>query len=443
MTTVPTMKRLVTSMALLAGLFGAVVGRVEALDWPVKNLRVGAITYQTYCETNPFVGCPHPYPEFAYRATFSVSFSVPDPYGLRADGSEDRTNNGAGRPFHWFSHQYELRTSTGHTVRSRTGATETTAPWRTIRDRDPTSEITYWVNFDNEDSPDQVFTFTVITVPYYYRHNQSPDNSDNSVTQSITVRVPNKNNPTPPDPEPETPTEPQNTYSLPLVLAADNAGLTGFVRIINRSAQAGNVQIHAIDDNGRRFDPVNLSIDDGASVNFNSRDLERGNSSKGLPSGIGNGTGNWRLELTTNLDIQPLAYIRTADGFVTAMHDVVPVSGQQHQVPFFNPGSNTRQVSRLRIFNPGSTTAEVTITGRDDAGDDAPGGTVRLTLPARSARTLTAQALEAGGAGFNGRLGNGAGKWRLSVTSNVAIQVMSLLASPTGHISNLSTVPGE
>ena len=235
------------------------------------------------------------------------------------------------------------------------------------------------------------------------------------------------------DPEPP---ETQNTYSLPLVLAADTAGLEGFVRIINRSAQAGNVNIRAIDDHGMRFDG-SLAIDAMAAIHINSRDLERGN------PGIGNGEGNWRLELTTNLDIQPLAYIRTADGFVTAMHDVAPVSGMEHSVPFFNPGSNTRQVSRLRIFNPGSTNAEVTITGRDDAGDDAPGGTVRFTLPARSARTLTAQALEAGGAGFNGRLGDGAGKWRLSVTSNVAIQVMSLLASPTGHISNLSTAPVE
>ena len=39
----------------------------------------------------------------------------------------------------------------------------------------------------------------------------------------------------------------QNTYSLPLVLAADSAGLTGFVRIVNLSEQAGSVQVHAID----------------------------------------------------------------------------------------------------------------------------------------------------------------------------------------------------
>ena len=42
------------------------------------------------------------------------------------------------------------------------------------------------------------------------------------------------------------------------------------------------------------------------------------------------------------------------------MHDVIPASGQSHRVAFFNPGSNTRQVSRLRLTNPGDRAAEVT-----------------------------------------------------------------------------------
>ena len=104
--------------------------------------------------------------------------------------------------------------------------------------------------------------------------------------------------------------------------------------------------------------------------------------------------------------IEPLAYIRTPDKFMTAMHYVAPVSeGGDHWVPFFNPGSNTSKVSHLRLINPGTTKAEVTVTGRDDAGDAA-SGTVRLTLPAGAARTLTAQALEAGGEGIDGSLGD-------------------------------------
>ena len=173
-------------------------------------------------------------------------------------------------------------------------------------------------------------------------------------------------------------------------------------------------------------------------MNITSSDWERGNAAKGLSVGVGDGEGSWRLELATELTIEPLAYIRTPDKFMTAMHYVAPVSeGGGHWVPFFNPGSNTSKVSHLRLINPGTTEAEVTVTGRDDAGDAA-SGTVRLTLPAGAARTLTAQALEAGGEGIDGSLGDGAGKWRLSVTSNVAIEVMSLLATTSGHLANLS-----
>ena len=233
----------------------------------------------------------------------------------------------------------------------------------------------------------------------------------------------------------------QNTHTLPLVLPASSAGLEGFVRIVNRSFQPGTVRMTAIDDTGERFGPVTLALEAEETVNFRSSDLERGNASKGLPVGVGDGEGDWRLVLETDLDITPLAYIRTFDGFVTSMHDVVPVTGQDHRVLFFNPGSNLRQVSRLRLINPGTAAAAVEVTARDDRGEAAPGGAVRLTLPAGASRTLTAQDLEAGGDGFEGSLGDGAGKWRLSVTSNVPIEAVSLLLSPTGHLANLSSAP--
>ena len=233
----------------------------------------------------------------------------------------------------------------------------------------------------------------------------------------------------------------QNTHTLPLVRPVDFAGQESLVRIVNRSDTSGTVRITAIDDTGERFGPVILTLDARQAVNITSRNLERGNTAVGLPVGIGDGSGSWRLELETALTIEALAYIRTPDGFLTSMHDVASMSeGGDHWVPIFNPGSNTQKVSHLRLINPGSTAAEVTVTGRDDLGDVA-SGTVSLTLPAGAARTLTAQALEAGGEEFDGRLGDGAGKWRLNVRSATDIQVMSLLATPTGHLANLSTAP--
>ena len=230
----------------------------------------------------------------------------------------------------------------------------------------------------------------------------------------------------------------QTTHTLPLVRPADFAGQESLVRIVNRSVTSGTVRITAIDDTGRRFGPVILTLGAGRDANITSGDLERGNAAKGLPVGVGNGSGSWRLELVTAIWIEPLAYIRTPDGFLTSMHDEAPVSGGSHWVPFFNPASNTSKVSRLRIINPGATAATVTVTGRDDGGV-AGSGTVRLTLAAGSSRTLSAQDLERGGAGFSGRLGDGAGKWRLNVSSTADIQVMSLLSTRTGHLANLST----
>ena len=237
---------------------------------------------------------------------------------------------------------------------------------------------------------------------------------------------------------------PEPVHTLPLVTPASNAAWQGFVRIVNRSARAGMVRIHAIDDSGRRFGPVFLSLEAQAAVQFNSGDLETGNSHKGLSGGVGEGEGNWRLELDADFDIKPLAYVRAADGFVTSIHEVVAEDSDEegvmrYGVPIFNPGSNHSQQSRLRLINPDEGNAEVVIRGRDARGEWAPGGEVRLALPAGGARMLSAQELERGGAGFDGRLGDGAGKWRLSVSADRPLQVMNLLLSPTGNLTNLSS----
>ena len=231
------------------------------------------------------------------------------------------------------------------------------------------------------------------------------------------------------------------SWSLPLVVADSNPVETGFVRIVNRSDCAGVVAIHAIDDAGRRAGPVSLSLDANAAVQLNSRDLEEGNASKGLSGGVGSGgAGPWRLELGTELDVEALAYVRTADGFVTSVHESVAegeAGSMRYRVPFFNPGSNRVQQSRLRLVNPGDGAAAVVITGRDDAGEPS-GDDVRLTLAAGESRSLGAAALEAGGDGLDGGLGDGSGKWRLTVSADRPLRVMSLLRNPAGNLTNVS-----
>ena len=123
------------------------------------------------------------------------------------------------------------------------------------------------------------------------------------------------------------------------------------------------------------------------------------------------------------------SYSRTEDGVVSGMQEVVPRTGSAHRIGLFNPASTVGQISRLRLVNRGTDAVAVTIEGVDDAGR-SPGGAVRLTLPARGSRMVTAEELESGEAeGLTGALGDGTGRWRLVVTADGAIEVMHLLAS--------------
>ena len=225
-------------------------------------------------------------------------------------------------------------------------------------------------------------------------------------------------------------------HEIPLFISASNAMQEGFARIVNHSDESGTVSIRAFDDSGRAFGPTTLSLNAWEAKHFNSEDLEMGSSSKGI-NGIGGGMGDWRLVLESDLDIEVLAYVRTTDGFLTSVHDKVRQPSSRHLVPIFNPGSNRNQVSKLRLINPGSGAAAVTIVGADDSGRRPP--EIGLRLPAGEVRTFTAQQLEAGHGDLDGRLGDRSGKWRLFVSADRPIGVMSLLETPTGHLANLST----
>ena len=227
--------------------------------------------------------------------------------------------------------------------------------------------------------------------------------------------------------------------SVPLLPAADDLGRQGFVRVINHSDAAGEVSITAIDDAGTRFGPVTLAIGANAAAHFNAADLERGNAAKGLTGGTGPGAGNWRLELDSALVVEALGYLRHGDGFLTALGDVAPRRDGAPWVATFNPASNHRQASWLRLVNQGADTASVRVSGVDDSGR-SPGGAVEMALAAGAAERCDAQALELGGGASPG-LGDGAGKWRLTAEAGHGVEAMGLLESPSGHLTNLSTAP--
>ncbi|MYE50853.1 MAG: hypothetical protein F4X81_05245 [Gammaproteobacteria bacterium] len=250
------------------------------------------------------------------------------------------------------------------------------------------------------------------------------DGEGRSITQRFVVTV----------------TAPEAAWHLP---PASHPNLQGFLRVINRSDRAGEVTVTATDDAGVEYEPVTLALGAHQARHFNSGDLEDGNPAKGLTGSTGPGTGGWRLEFESDaLDVEALAHLRTADGFVTGMGATAPKGDDGRlRLATFNPASNTSQVSRLRLVNPTDADAEATVTGVDDAGN-LPGEPVVLTLPAGSACEVDAPALESGrglacGAPQAG-LGDGKGKWRLAIESDAPLVAMGLLSSPTGHLTNLS-----
>ncbi|MYJ75183.1 MAG: hypothetical protein F4089_08820 [Gammaproteobacteria bacterium] len=237
-------------------------------------------------------------------------------------------------------------------------------------------------------------------------------------------------------------------YTVPLLVAPAGASgqPQGVLRILNATAESGAVQIHAVDDAGTRSWPAAFTLGASAAAEFTAMDLQSGNAALGLAGGIGTGVGDARLEIETDLDIVPMAFVRASDGTLSAMHDTVrgaqagdDSGGYTYEVPVFNLSTEMVQASRLRLINPGDSAAAIAIAGRDDTGALASGGDVTLTLAAGASKTLTAQQLEAGDESVAGRLGAGAGKWRLTVSSDRPLEVANIVVSTAGYWSNLST----
>ena len=243
---------------------------------------------------------------------------------------------------------------------------------------------------------------------------------------------------------------------VPLFLALSE-GRMGFLRVANGADEEAKVKLTAIREDGSEAGSLWVPLAPNEARHFNARDLQDGNPGKGIAEGEGFGDledgENWRLRLESESDFEAQAYSRTEDGLVTDTTQIVArrSDGDQdiHRIAFFNPGSNYRQRSLLRVTNlihPDAVTLHV--EGMDDAGRVS---SVEIRLEERETITLSAADLEEGvGLGVTGALHDGQGKWRLKLTAdpesassqqrseNPVVRVMNLLESPTGHLINLS-----
>ncbi len=236
-------------------------------------------------------------------------------------------------------------------------------------------------------------------------------------------------------------------HELLFLTPASNAEQQGFVRVINHSNSDGLVTLTGIDDSGQDSpDSATFTLEAGETKHFTSRDIESGNSSKGLNGSIGDGAGNWRLVFESDLDLEVLGYIRTPEGFLTSVHDSAAGYDTYHYIPIFNPGSNTNQASSLRIVNPGESAASIDIVASDDGNNNSGvRGEASFTLGAGESVHISSADLESGTVpgSASGGIGDGRGKWRLTLTADTSIAVIHLLTDPNGYLTNLSTTPAS
>ena len=143
----------------------------------------------------------------------------------------------------------------------------------------------------------------------------------------------------------------------------------------------------------------------------------------------------------SDLSLAVLGYVLTHDGLLVSTDktaETVDIAqGEVSGINFFNPGSVRNAQSVLRIINPRGTAIDVEIMGIDDQGQWGE-ETITFELGARRAVNITSRTLEDGPSFAEGALGNGAGKWTLLVVTAKPIEVMSLLLSQTGYVSNVS-----
>jgi len=224
---------------------------------------------------------------------------------------------------------------------------------------------------------------------------------------------------------------------------ASKTAQQSFIRLINTGAESSSITISALDDVGQ-ISPngdVLLTLAAGKSLELSASDLEQGNPNLQLNGSLGVGSGRWRLNVSSQPKIKVMNYVLTSTGFLTNMSEVVRAASGRHTVWIFNPGSNSNQVSKLRVINNGQDDTAVTITGIDDAGNAGPGSDLTFNLPYNSVKEITAAELENGSSvkGLAGGIGDGKGKWRLTVRADEPVTVQSLLETPAGFITNLST----
>ena len=225
---------------------------------------------------------------------------------------------------------------------------------------------------------------------------------------------------------------------------------SGIVMVSNLGGTAGEFMVEGFDRDGAPGATLlPIDLEPYESLIFTVYDLEAGSGTLGISPGLGDGSGDWRLRVSSALPLDVSTYTGAwGHGMAplaedTTVPDATDASGNgTYTVSWFNEGSNFTIRSFLMVVNAGDAPAEIGVGGRDAAGQ-ASMGEARFTVPPGQGRRVYADWLENVGGGapsfVNGGLGDGSGRWRLTVTSDAPVYVLGLaIAREGGIISNLS-----
>ena len=205
------------------------------------------------------------------------------------------------------------------------------------------------------------------------------------------------------------------------------------MRITNLSTLSSSVVVEGVGDNGGLSAAANFSLAGGESRGYRITELENGIPSKGLSGSIGTGVGDWRIFFTSSSPLRVVGFYRNpTTGFLNSLHDTAHagVAGLLHRLPMVNPGSNPNQIGKIRIVNGVGLLTTAFISAIDDQGVIFPSaGSVEVDLAPFGAITLSMAELElgSGNPAVRGALGDGSGKWRMTITAGNTIGVMSLI----------------
>ena len=219
-------------------------------------------------------------------------------------------------------------------------------------------------------------------------------------------------------------------YEIPYMPRGSDLEHQGFMRITNLSTLSASVEVQGVGDNGGFSAVAQFSLAAGESRGYRITELESGAPSKGLSGAIGTGVGDWRIFFTSISPLRVVGYYRNpTTGFLNSLHDTAHagVAGLSHRLAMVNPGSNPNQIGKIRIVNGVYSANTAFISAIDDQGVRFPNaGTVEVDLAPFGAITLSMAELELGSSNpaVRGVLGDGSGKWRMTITADNTIGVM-------------------